>query len=66
MVHVFKFYFSKGDCEKLKSLYIHDLSNNKPVKIDALEAIGVTLGDDRELLESALMYWDASLDERYN
>ena len=54
----------KADCEKLKSLYIHPLCKNKPVKIDALEAIGVTFGDESDLLDSALMYWDASLDER--
>ena len=43
---------------------MHPHSTNKAVKVDALECIGAVLGNDQELMESALMYWDASIDER--
>lgn len=53
-----------SDCEKLKHIYVHPFTTDKTVKVDALECIGVMLASDKDLVESALMYWDASIDER--
>ena len=63
--YLFFLFVISADSEKLKILYLHRYSNDKGVKIDALEIIGVALGDEKTLIESALMYWDASIDERY-
>ena len=66
IVHgIYYYQFCIADSEKLKSLYLHGYSTNKDVKVDALEIIGVTLSDEKTLIDSALLYWDASLDERY-
>ena len=56
----------KGDCDKLRALYTHEYKYNIAAKIDSLDATGVTLCQATDLLETALEYWETSVEQWYN